>query len=411
MVGALVVLLAVLAAGPADCPPGTPVHSVRVDGLRRTRRVVVDQFVRARAGEPLGAFDAEKTRSALLSLGIFSDVQVRVACAAGGAEIALVIDEKWTLYPIPTIVYWRETQILGLVLAESNAFGFNKGWAAGGVYTNRGWYALAAYSDPNIAFTDAYGKLSAYYGDGQLRSSLPDGRVIEEVQLARLDLQYALGYTILPHFSPTLTGALRRGDVSPHGPLPLRPFASGSVVSQGLDLVYSTLRVRDYFDEGLRLTIEYQHGFQISGDDVSYDQVTSDNSLTVGLWPGHNAQLEISAAVARLPPIFERRLGGLDGSRTLPASLIAADAYANVSARYQFPIFRHRHGILTGLTLLEGGAYSQGGEPTRPYAGPGLGLRINLTNIAIPAFGADLAWNPISNTAQVSIAIGYRPAR
>lgn len=388
-------------------PPAATVRQVRIEGLRRTRPAVVEQWVRVRPGDPLGSVDARGLREDLLRLGVFREVRVDVR----DRDVVVTIDEKWTLYPIPTLVYWKDTQIAGLVLAESNAFGLNKGWALGGVYTNRGWYVLGAYVDPNIAFGPGYGRLGLYYGDGQLQNTRPGGAMIEALELARFDGQWSLGYTVLPGFSPTWTGAVRWARPGAVEVAPERPFAGGAVLSQGLDLVYSTRRPRGYFDDGLRFTLEYQHGFSLGAEGLSFDKLTSDNRLGVTVVGDHSAHFGLFAAASTLPPAFELRLGGLDGSRTLPASRVAADTYVTAYGAYELPLLRHRRGILTFLALLEGGVYARDREPVIAYGGPGGGVRAYLHDVAIPAFGADVAWDAVSRSLHVSVAIGYRPTR
>lgn len=74
-------------------------------------------------------------------------------------------------------------------------------------------------------------------------------------------------------------------------------------------------------------------------------------------------------------------------------------------------MIRHRRGLLTFMALLEGGVYVRDGEPVIAFGGSGGGVRAYLADVAIPAFGADVAWDAISRSLQVSVAIGYRPTR
>lgn len=389
-----------------------PVAAIRVEGLRRTRPGVVQQWIECDVGGPLSHCDLPGIRERIYRLAIFSDIEVALNEQPAGVEIVIRLEEKWTLYPVPMLWYSPGTAIAGLVLVEANLLGYNKGLAIGGVYSNRGWYTLAGYNDPNIAYTNLWGSAHAFLGSGLLENEAPDGSVEQSFDMTRFDFEWALGWTFWDRFSPAWHGALRVARVGavhvPGSP----PAADATVAVQAFQLIYSDRRYRDFYDEGLRLSAEAQHSFPLDRGSPEYNDAIFDAKWA---WPaplGGFLEVRAHAFVGAMPVVFEERLGGLDGSRTLPGSgLVAADRYASLSPAYQVPLLTLAPGTVTGVVFGELGRYARNAEPAVTYGGPGLGLRFYLKQVAIPAVGVDVGYEVGSRRIAFSIAVGYRPVR
>ncbi len=407
---ALPILLALLVATPLGAEPApTRIASVRVEGLRGTREEVVLQWVKVRPGDPIQRFDEVRLRADLLRLGIFSDVHVERRAAPKGVDLVIEPRERWSLYPVPMLVYYRDTYLLGGLLVESNALGRNKGWALGGVYSNRGWQLLGAVVDPNVAYTSWFAKLSVFGGAGLLENVDATGRIVQSFALSRIDAQYSVGRTFLDVFTPAWTGAVRavRVERAIEGAV----LPDETALSQGLALIYSDLDPRGHFDAGVRTAVEYQHGFPIADGSSAFDNLFSETRIGIPTLSDQALQFGIFWAYARFPPALETRLGGLDGSRTLPALLVPADKHASATASYQVPVLRGRWGVGSLSPFVETGVYRRDGDPANAYWGPGLGFQVFLRQVAMPAFGGDVAYQMGTGRFQFSVAIGYRPTR
>ncbi len=389
-----------------------PIAAMRVEGLRRTRQGVVWQWIACRRGEPLSRCDLPRIYEQLFRLAIFDDVDVELADEEGGVAIVFDFDEKWTLYPVPMLWYSPDTQIAGLVLVEANLLGYNKGVALGGVYSNRGWYTLAGYNDPNIGYSNVWGTFHAFLGSGLLENDRPDGTIIQSVDATRLDLEYGLGMTFWDRISPAWTGAFRTANVGAvHVPGTV-PATDATVGVQGLALVYSDKRYREVYDAGLRLKGEVQHAFPLARGTPAYDDVILDAKWAHAA-PLHGyVDVRAHGFVGSMPIVFEERLGGLDGSRTLPGSgLVAADRYGSVSLDYGIPFLFVPQGTATAVAFGEVGRFARNDEPATTYGGPGAGLRFFLRNVAVPAVGVDAGYEIGSQRVRFSISVGYRPVR
>src|SRR5262249_25399668 len=240
-----------------------PVTAVHLEGLHRTHPEVVNQWIDVAPGEPLSRADLRTVYERLNRLAIFASVKLSIEPEAGGAAITIACDEKWTLYPVPIFWYFEGTEVAGLVLAEANGFGYNKGFALGGIYSNRGWYALAAYNDPNIAFTPLFGGIHAFLGRGLVENDAPDGSVEQAFDISRVDVEYALGWTLWDRLSPGVTGALRWAQVDAVHTPGAEPAVDGAAIVQGLQLIYSDRPYPFLFHEGLRVSPQSQHGFPL----------------------------------------------------------------------------------------------------------------------------------------------------
>lgn len=389
-----------------------PIAAIRLEGLRRTHPVVIDQFLHAGPGDLLSSLNVVDLYERLYGLAIFSSVAIELVPTDDTVTIVIRIEEKWTLYPVPLIWLFEGTEVVGLVLAEANAFGYNKGLAFGGVYSNRGWYTIAAYVDPNIAFSSFWGNLEGFAGSGFVENDAPDGHIAQSFDLTRVDVQYAVGYTLWDRLSPTLTGAFRWGKVEKVHVPGAEPPSGVMFVDQGLKLIYSNRKYRFYYDEGVRLSAEVQHGFPVDGKSPAFNGVIVDGSVETHVLGESSVAASFHATVADFPVVFEDRLGGLDGSRTLPGGgVIAADRYLSGTIAYQLPLATAGFGTLTGLVFAEAGAYARNDEPVTSYGGPGTGLRFYLRNISVPAVGVDVGYELNSQRVSFSVVIGYRPSR
>jgi hypothetical protein len=389
-----------------------PIAAFRIDGLHRTHPAVIEQFIHNHPGDRLSSLDVVELYERLYRLAIFSSVAIELEPTDGGVTVVIRAAEKWTLYPVPLIWLFEGTEVVGLVLGEANAFGYNKGLAFGGVYSNRGWYTIAAYVDPNIALSDFWGHLEGFAGSGIVENDAPNGDIAQSFDLTRVDVQYQVGITLWDLLSPTLTGAFRWGKVEKVHVPGAEPPSDVMLVDQGVKLIYSNRKYRFYYDEGVRLSAEYQHGFAVDGASPDFDGFIADGTVERPFLAESSVAASFHATVANFPVVFEDRLGGLDGSRTLPGGgVIAADRYLSGTIALQVPLFNAGLGTLTGLVFGEAGAYTRNDEPVHTYGGPGTGLRFYLRNISIPAFGVDVGYELHSERVSFSVVVGYRPTR
>ena len=388
-----------------------PIHSIVIEGLKSTKEPVIWQWIKVKPGDPISRFDAENVKKSIVNLGIFKSVDIEYFIIGEKVKIVILIEEKITLYPVPILMFYRQTRVTGLLLAETNFLGYNKGLVAGGANSNRGNYYLWAYTDPNIMFSDFFGRLTNFGGKVFTENAYPNGKVFQSYEAYRFDVQYYFGHTFWNFFSPTLTGAFRYMEIQEGYKDNSEEPPSGSAISQGIKFIFSNLINRYHYQEGFRSYVEFQHGFPFGAYPATFNTIISESRYTVPAHFGHFFSVGFFWSVADYPAVFESRLGGQEGTYSLPSLLVPADNYFTGTISYHIPLLDYSWGNIVLHTFFENGVYQRNQDPFVNFAGPGLGLRLYLSHIDLPVVGGDVAYNIYTHSVNFSISIGYRETR
>ncbi len=385
---------------------GNPtLRRISITGLKRTNDQVILQYVDAKEGDAADKIDTEKLRVFLERLRIFSRVDVHLGEADGTAcskdcVLTIAVREKWSLYPIPVYVKYRDTEIGGAFLVESNFMGENKGLAAGALLSNRGWQALFGYTDPHIRYSRISTTMRYLTGRVFIEDATPKGEILRSYTLMRHDFQSATGYNWRSGFFLGVLAGYRSAEV-----LDRAWIQSASVMNVGVRLKYSSVTPTDFFQTGFETTFDSEKGIAFSGDNLH--TVSSASALHVKTFKQQFVSFLFSFQYSHYPEPLEQRLGGWQGTRTLPALLIPADKFTVGAINYQVALLQFSWATFAGLAFFDAGTARRDGETPITFYGPGAGVRMYLTEITIPAFGVDIARDIPSEQIQVSFFIGY----
>jgi len=402
----LPVALLLIAASALAAESATGViRRIEVTGLKRTKPQVVLQYLDIREGDAAAKVDAEEVRVYLERLRIFSRVEVRLAEKTGGpctqdCTLSIEVKEKWSLFPIPVYVKYRDTEIGGAFLVESNFLGENKGLAAGALVSNRGWQALLGYTDPHIGYSRISTTMRYLTGRVFIEDATPTGQILRSYSLMRHDFQSATGYNWRSGFFAGVLAGYRSAEVLDRAWLP-----SASVLNLGLRLRYSSVTPTDFFQTGFESTFDTEKGIAFSGEDLH--TVSSASGLHLKTFKRQFVTFLFSFQYSHYPQPLEQRLGGWQGTRTLPALLVPADKFAVGAVNYQWGFLQFPWGTFAGLAFFDAGTARRDGETPITFYGPGAGIRMYLSEITIPALGVDIARDIPSEQVQVSFFIGY----
>ncbi|MBX3721383.1 MAG: hypothetical protein KF713_06050 [Turneriella sp.] len=378
---------------------------IEVTGLKRTKPQVVLQYIDIKEGDPTDKIDTVELRNFLERLRIFSKVDVRLTETGGGPcvrECVLTVEvkEKWSLYPIPVYVKYRDTEIGGAFLVESNFLGENKGIATGALISNRGWQALLGYTDPHIGYSRISTTMRYLTGRVFIEDATPRGEILRSYTLIRHDFQSATGYNWRNGFFLGVLAGYRSAEVLD------RPWIqSASVMNMGARLRYSSVTPVDFFQTGFETTFDTEKGIAFSGEDLH--TVSSASTLHLKTFKNQFVSFLFSFQYSHYPEPLEQRLGGWQGTRTLPALLIPADKFTVGAINYQVGFLQFSWATFAALAFFDAGTARRDGETPITFYGPGAGLRLYLTEITIPALGIDVARDIPSEQIQVSFFIGY----
>jgi hypothetical protein len=381
-------------------------NSIEISGLKHTDRRVVLQYIDTPVGGTVSTLDLNELNSQLLRLRIFSEVDVKLHESENGESciskctLLVKVKEKWSLYPIPVYVKYRDTEIGGAFLVESNLMGQNKGAAVGGLVSNRGWQALLGYTDPHIGFSRIATTMRYLTGRVFIEDATPTGEILRNYTLIRHDFQSATGYQARNGFFFGVLAGYRYAEVLDNTTVP-----SASVVNVGGRLRYSNVTPKDFFQTGFETTFDSEKGMALTGGDLHV--ISSASGLHLQTFRRQFITWLVSFQYSHYPQPLEQRLGGWQGTRTLPALLIPADKFAVTAVNYQIGLLNFSWATFAALAFFDAGVATRDTQPSITFYGPGAGMRMYLREITIPALGVDVAQDLPSRQIQVSFFIGY----
>jgi hypothetical protein len=399
-------ILCLTVSDASGAPVQTKLRRVVVLGLNRTDENVVRQFVTIRPGEPISAADAEEVRTQIERLRIFSQTRVELIERESNApcrelcDLKISVREKWSLYPIPVYVRYRDTEIGGGFAVESNFLGQNKGLAVGALTSNRGWQALVGFTDPHIGYSRFTTTFRYLTGKVFIEDATPAGIVTDSYTMMRHDFQSATGYQWLSGFFAGVIAGYRSAVLSESAPL-----APASVMNLGVRLRFSNVTPEGFFQSGYESTLDVERGIAFAGEELRV--ISSASAMHFRI-----ARFQFLSALASFqysayPRQLEQRLGGWQGTRTLPALLVPADRFAFAAVNYQVALFTFPWATFAALAFVDAGSAAHDRESPIYFWGPGAGVRMYLTEITVPALGVDAARDMLSQQVQISFFIGY----
>ena len=403
---------AISTASAADLSGNQSIHSekvlskISIRGLARTREGVILQYIPVRAGEKMANLDLDQLRVYLERLRIFSQVTIHLTevdeelpCQAH-CTLLITVKEKWSLYPIPVYVKYRDTEIGGAFLVESNAMGENKGVALGGLISNRGWQGLIGFTDPHIRYTQFTTTLRYLTGRVFIEDATAAGNITRSYTLMRHDIQSATGYQTRAGFFAGVLAGYRSAELTEQ-----QPLTSSSVMNLGVRFKYSSVTPKDFFQSGIESQLDLEKGIVFAGEDLHV--ISSANAWHTKTAKDQFFSVLFSFQYSHYPQVLEQRLGGWQGTRTLPALLVPADQFAVAAVNYQYGFLNLSWVTFSALVFVDAGIARRDGQTPIRFWGPGAGMRMYLREITVPALGIDIARDMLSEQIQLSFFIGY----
>ncbi|WP_157210513.1 hypothetical protein [Turneriella parva] len=367
---------------------------------------VVLQYVPAKEGDSAENIDTDSIRDSVARLSIFAEQQVTLTEISDGGlcraecHLQILVKEKWSLYPVPVYVKYRDTEIGGAFLVESNLFGQNKGGVIGGLISNRGWQALAGYTDPHIGYSRFSTTMRYLTGRVFLEDATTTGVVTRSYTLMRHDFQSATLYEIRHHLFLGVLAGLRSAQV-----IDSPAVNSAMNLNFGARFRYSDIVPQGYFQQGFESTLDLEQGVAAQGEKLHV--ISSATAWHYRPFRKQFLSLLYSFQWSEYPAVLEQRLGGWQGTRTLPALLIPADRFTVAAVNYQYALFEFPWVTFAAIAFVDAGAFARDRENATYFWGPGGGVRMYLSQMTIPALGVDVARDMVSRQLQISFFFGY----
>ncbi len=408
LVGFLMLLWLVMA--PATAEEQGVITEIRFVGNKHTQPQIMLQEMVIKAGDPVDSDRIERSRQAIMDLGLFKSVDVVRVPEAQGTALEITVSEKYYIIPMPKLDRSADGDVsYGGQLTMDNLWGLNQKFrmvykAERGCCQGSGTvstYSLI-YEYPRVAGSD--------YGLGMRvsREATPDsdvdllGNTLYEYQrmldAAGINLTHWLGRDG-PSSGWGIGASLfwRHLTFSPQGSLP--PTAGpekavGFEVSLGYTKVHDLLYSRD----GVEFGISSEHGATQLGSDATFsrNQLYYRQYMPVGGTPHTNLDLQLRLGVTGGDVPIDKTSYGLGGSRELRGydkSSIEGRSYFSANIEYLRPLFGHP--AARGVLFMDiGNAYQDNRllDLADMEASMGVGLRYKFKAFVNLQLRADYAY-------------------
>lgn len=383
---------------------------LRVDylGSFKTSRAELARITSLRPGERLSAVDPEAIVQRLERTGLYSEVEIGYELEGAGIAIQVLLKEKWTVIPIPFAAYSSQSLSLGLFVMDSDFLGSMSTFATGGFWTADGWMANLAYLKRGLGSDGVGLNLFAMGGNGRRDAAYDDGSnyssYFQNYAGAGIVATFLAGAPLRPFAGARFAWAQPETGNAIQGEVP----SESAFLAPELGLSYDGQRVAGWTRRGVKATARFKLGLPVEG--VSGFLFGSLGGEAVVRVPGDaNLDFGAQAGYGNEPSSQSERLGG-PGFRTLPFGESFSTRYIAAYSGLELPFARPPWGVLTFAAFYEGGFYETGPDGSQRIAlfdGPGAGLRFYLRNIALPALGADFAYDLERDVAEFSVSLGF----
>lgn len=401
-------LVALLLGAPAAArAEGSAVADVAVEGNTRTTTAYIKRTLGVEPGDRIDAASLPSLEQRLMNARLFEWVRLRLDDAdAERAVLRVVVKERWTLVPFPVFAASRGNAGGGLFVREANLFGRGKQLGLGGIVSTKGTSFSVGYRDPGVWGTPLLFTLELARID--LTREQDDGTAtLYQFQDRRYEYGSTVGWQLTQrlavrggYFAILADEAPADGFAPPPRAAPVRGL-SGEV----------ELNAQDYhlhYVTGLVARVRYRQGVSWLRTARDLEQESAVVSWSSRVLADHALSLTAAFDRAHGDPVVDAlRLGGRPGSRGFVVGGLWAETAGTFSAEYQVPVWRPSWGVLAGAAFLDAGLTRWKGAETN-YVAPGVGVRLYLRGVAVPALGVDVAQATGVGSPAVSFAAGFR---
>lgn len=407
-VAALVFALFSFAIAPLyAAAPDLPVRAISVSGLKRTKPQVVDRLLRRYIGVSASSIDTQEVVGVLLETGIFENVTVSTLPASDGTstELAVSVDEKWSLLPLPVFVATSSGITAGAAFIDANAFGLNDKIFSVALLLPTGWMVSAAFVDVPGNTEEWRWSLSTYVSMQDRKDVDAREEELRRYGLDAADLSFELAAPIVRAANVSVGLAFRERAVRDADGTTLgRPESSRAIVPR----LGASFRASDWngvflSETSASIGAEWYGGlindsFYLMDARLQFERPILD-------WIRLLARA--SAVYApESPPVFEFGPQSI-GLAVLPSAFSARSAVAG-SLGLETRVAALPFGVISALASYQA-ALSEGsviGESVDH--GPVGGVRLYLAKVAVPAMDIGVAYNVATGIFRASFGIGMR---
>lgn len=384
---ALLVLSIVPAVAAQD--PYPVIRDITFTGNDTTQPKIMLREMALKVGDGADPVRIERSRQAVLDLGLFNSVTVEQTPLDDGVRLTFTVREKWYIVPIPRYSVSSDGKdSYGLSLNWFNLWGLN--------HTLRGQWSDSDEKIANKGRSTSYRLgysmpfvLDTPYniGLGSGHSSTPittGAGYTETFDSASVSLSRTFGTESTASQGWTVGSTVSWLNQDTEGEF--APARYGAATSLGVHGGYRDVRFKVYSEEGVSYGAAVHSATQGVVSDYAFNQLTANYSrlFAVGRIPHQSVHLRASAGSYHGGPqgveseagVFA--LGGASTLRGYPVERFKGDAFYYVTAEYLRPV---RWNWLRLVAIAEVGntfADAHSADFGRTYGSVGLGFRVRV---------------------------------
>lgn len=388
----------------ASC--GGDTMRVEIVGNKKTRPEVIRRIAGLKSEcTPEKGVDSAAVKQKLLNSHLFSSVDVEIEKEPGITKVHITVKERWTIIPVPIFYTQKEDTGGGFLIMEANLLGRKKVIAAGGTVSTHGERYEAFYFDDAV-----WGSRWVLITRG-FRSNVNLTRYEDDKEVYVYHQEYnqifgIAGWKVTDALLPGM-GLMWRyrttGEVRPYSEPPHEGLSNSVIIN----LRYDKTNYTSFYDQGFSALVVAEQTAGFLGSERDYGHLVGTFDLTEPLWK-ILTRTDLEAGKGWGPDqniLTYFKLGGKVGSRGLPARSLWISDFVSISEQIEERLFTLKLGTFTATQFVDA-TFTSEDDPVRVYTAPGVGLRAYLKELAVPAFGVDVAYSLRTNQWRLSAFIG-----
>ena len=393
------VFLLLLVAHPASAAKSKTISEIRFEGNDTTQPATMRREMLVNEGDEVDDDLIERSRQAILDLGLFRSVEVRQETVWDGIKLIVTVKEKWYLLPYPRVSANSDGQnSVGAEIRWNNLWGMNHslrviGRSRDAKEEDRGRELgfRMNYNAPFLFESDYSTNLAFGHATIPVRGTQEYEDVLDDAQVlishpiwVEEDTPASRGWM--------LGGGLmwsRRGTQGEFAPPP-----DGTAYALIGQLDYRDVHDHVYSETGETFSIRYEMADRHLGSDYSYSRVTSKarNSIPLGTTPHQTfefgAEIGFANNGANDHPDFA--LGGQKGLRGFEKDAFKGDFYYLATVQYVRPVIWDWLRVIAGVEV--GNAHREADFiDSDPHVSLNLGVRAKFPRFVNFEFEAGFA--------------------
>jgi hypothetical protein len=384
---------------------GGVVRDIVFTGLKRTKPFIAERLLEKFLGQRPDEIDENAVRAAIIDSGILDPERIEFLPHDDDDDWTLraVVVEKMSFFPIPLFMTSSSGWTAGVAVADMNAFGIRDTFVITGIYSGDSWFAMAMYSHagvtavrPGFLAAASYSrnefKVNNAYGDTLFRADRTEAGVSGGLthQFSGLwNSRFTLGYTRSETFNRPEHALTARPQIE------LRASNwDGYLLNQNSAAL--EYEIRAVLDGGpprgqsaARATHRVSFTFNYDKSIISGFRGTAKGGA---IWsPEADMFTETPPSAANV---------------TLMTDNFRATTMAGLYAGFEKALWQTKAGTLAILAAYQALVSRSLSDGDSFDHGPFAGLQFYLRQIAIPAIGLGVSFNPVRETTRWSFSIG-----